>query len=101
MIEKFKKTKDKVKALLEKHPHLRDNDNRLIATVYYQESSANLLKVTALDFLHDFADGKYTSPESIRRCRQKLQEDYPELRGKLWDEKQMSGLKVKKEVSKL
>ena len=65
MIEKFKKTKDKVKSLLEKHPNLRDNDNRLIATVYYQESSANLLKVTALDFLHDFADGKYTSPESI------------------------------------
>ena len=101
MIKKLKQTKDKVKALLIKSSHLRDNDNRLIANFYYHESNKDLLKTTALDFLHDFADGKYTSPESIRRCRQKLQEDYPELRGKLWHEKQHAGNEVRKEVSNL
>jgi len=97
----LKQTKDKVKLLLEKTPHLRDDDFRLIANFYYFESPHNLLKISALDFLHDFAEGKHTSPESIRRCRQKLQEDYPELRGKLWEEKQQSGKEMRKEVVNL
>jgi hypothetical protein len=45
MIKKLKQAKDKVKALLIKSPELRDNDNRLIATYYYQESESNLLKI--------------------------------------------------------
>jgi hypothetical protein len=101
MIKKLKQAKDKVKALLVKSPHLRDDDNKLIATYYYHESQSNLLKITALDFLHEFADGKFTNPETIRRCRQKLQEEYPELRGKLWHEKQHAGNEVKKEVHSL
>ena len=101
MIKKLKQAKDKVKALLIKSPHLRDDDNKLIATYYYHESQSNLLKITALDFLHEFADGKFTNPETIRRCRQKLQEEYPELRGKLWHEKQHAGNEVKKEVVNL
>ncbi len=101
MIKKLKQAKDKVKALLIKSPHLRDDDNKLIATYYYHESQSNLLKITALDFLHEFADGKFTNPETIRRCRQRLQEECPELRGKLWHEKQHAGNEVKKEVVNL
>jgi hypothetical protein len=101
MIKKLKQAKDKVKALLVKSPHLRDDDNKLIATYYYHESQSNLLKITALDFLHEFADGKFTNPETIRRCRQRLQEECPELRGKLWHEKQHAGNEVKKEVVNL
>ena len=101
MIKKLKQAKDKVKALLIKSPELRDDDNRLIASYYYHESEYNLLKITALDFLSDFAEGKYTNPETIRRCRQKLQEQYPELRGKLWEEKQCAANEVKKEVHSL
>jgi len=101
MIKKLKQAKDKVKALLVKSPHLRDDDNKLIATYYYHESQSNLLKITALDFLHEFADGKFTNPETIRRCRQRLQEEYPDLRGKLWHEKQHAGNEVKKEVVNL
>ena len=101
MIKKLKQAKDKVKALLIKSPHLRDDDNKLIATYYYHESQSNLLKITALDFLHEFADGKFTNPETIRRCRQRLQEECPELRGKLWHKKQHAGNEVKKEVVNL
>ena len=101
MINQILKTKDKVKALLIKHPHLRADDNRLIASVYFHESEINLKNITAIDFLHDFANGKYTSPESIRRCRQKLQEDYPELRGNNYSLKQNEGKKFRKEVVKL
>jgi hypothetical protein len=101
MIKKLKQAKDKVKALLVKSPHLRDDDNKLIATYYYHESQSNLLKITALDFLHEFADGKFTNPETIRRCRQRLQEECPELRGKLWHEKQHAGNEVRKEVVNL
>jgi hypothetical protein len=101
MIKKLKQAKDKVKALLIKSPELRDNDNRLIANYYYHESDSNLLKITALDFLHQFAEGKFTNPETIRRCRQRLQEECPELRGKLWHEKQHAGGEVRKEVHSL
>lgn len=99
--KKLKQTKDKVRLLLEQSPHLRDDDNRLIANFYYHESQHNLLHISALDFLHDFAEGKLTNPESIRRCRQKLQEDCPELRGKLWHEKQHAGNEMRKEVFNL
>jgi hypothetical protein len=101
MIKKLKQAKDKVKALLIKSPELRDNDNRLIANYYYHEANSNLLKTSALDFLHEFAEGKYTNPETIRRCRQRLQEECPELRGKLWQEKQCAANEVKKEVHSL
>jgi hypothetical protein len=38
--------------------------------------------MSALDFLEMFATGKLTHSESIRRVRQKIQEDNPHLRGK-------------------
>ena len=37
--------------------------------------------MTAIDFLNEFSKGKLTSPESIRRARQKIQEDNELLRG--------------------
>jgi hypothetical protein len=65
--------------LLTKHEHLRDNDTALIANIWYREFDA---EQKTYDFLKAFADGKLTNPESIRRARQKVQEEMPELRGK-------------------
>ena len=46
------KTKDKVKFWLEKHEHLRDDDNRLCANIWNEELKTyiNLDKSTARDF---------------------------------------------------
>ena len=74
--------KGMVKALLIKKPELRDNDSALIATVWWYQSQDISDKT---EFLRRFANKKYTNPESIRRCRQKLQELNPDLRGDNWN----------------
>lgn len=78
-------TIDIVKSLLNKHPKLRDNDNKLLATVWYHKMEK--IEESVIDFLHILAEGELPSSESIRRCRQKLQELNPELRGELWSKR--------------
>ena len=75
------KQKDFIIKLLLTQPELRDDDYKLIATIWEYEAVGSDI-MTAADFLNDFGKGKYTNPESIRRCRAKLQEEMPELRGK-------------------
>jgi len=74
------KTIDKVLKQLNEDARTRDNDNLLIAKIWYNEMERSD-NITALDFLKSFSVGKFTSAESIRRCRQKLQEQYQGLRG--------------------
>lgn len=79
MIEKIKAIKPRVKQLLENYPYLRESDNKLIASIWNSEIRQR--GIGATEFFRQFGNGRFTSPESIRRCRQKLQQDNPELRG--------------------
>jgi len=88
-----------VKNLLTNHPHLRDNDNKLLANVWYQ--SIIPLEEAWLDFLALIASGDLPSSESIRRCRQKLQELNSELRGELWDKRHQMQTQVKEELKEM
>ena len=90
------KTKDKVLKLLKEHPHLRDDDNKLIANIWFGEIKGQNL--TAQSFLEKFANGKLTNPESIRRMRQKLQEEFVNLRGNNWNERHKHQVKVKQQL---
>jgi hypothetical protein len=79
----IKKSKDRVEDAITNHPHLRDDDNKLIANIWYselKEMKFNTLKNT-MEFLKILSEGKLSNPESIRRCRAKLQEQHPHLRG--------------------
>jgi len=70
--------------LLSKHNHLRDDDYALIATVWrleFDNISYENNAYSAYDFLDLIEKGAFTNSESIRRCRAKLQEQYPALRG--------------------
>ena len=64
---------DKVKSLLQDYPDLRDSDKRLIW-------------VFIKGYPFDFSPMSYeqfngaTEPETITRCRRKIQERFPELR---------------------
>jgi len=81
---KIKNIKEVVKNLLTNKPHLKEDDRKLIATIWYKELQSCGLdpyKCSAINFLDLFVAKKITHPESIRRCRAKLQELYPELRG--------------------
>lgn len=90
----------KVKNLLEKHPHLRDNDLPLIASIYYKEAGGKvaLEQMSGMDFLTFFAEGKFTHSESIRRIRAKLQEEFPHLRGKNYSTRKKKGEDFAKEI---
>ena len=49
------KTKDTIRKILLEKPHLRDNDNKLIASFWYRELNSKNIdaeEITALNFLH-------------------------------------------------
>tara|TARA_R100000808_G_C2148051_1_gene156124 strand:+ start:1784 stop:2188 length:405 start_codon:yes stop_codon:yes gene_type:complete len=96
-----KKVGDRVKDLLENYPHLRDNDNKLVATIWKEDiihAGFKAKSITALHFLHIFADGNLTSSSAIRRVRRKLQEELPELRGKIYNKRHKLEGEVRQEI---
>ena len=92
-------TQTLVKKLLTNHKGLRDNDNKLLASIWYLK--ANKIEEGALSFLNQISQGNLPSSESIRRCRQKLQELNPELRGKLWNKRHGLQEKIKQELREM
>ena len=78
----IKKNKDIIFNLLTKYKSYRDNDNKLIAHIWANEMNWNPNdEKSAMEFLHEFSRGEYSNPESIRRSRQKIQEENISLRG--------------------
>lgn len=98
-----KKLRQLIEAILAKYPHCRDDDNRLIANIWQQEflslhGTEGYNSKTCHEVLSEFAKGKLSSPESIRRTRQKIQEMQPLLRGQKYRERQRHQGKVKQEI---
>jgi hypothetical protein len=75
--------KEKVQKLLTEYPHLRDDDNKLIANIWISEmgGSSYCKTITAFDAMSIIASSQLTSTESITRCRRKIQEHNVSLRG--------------------
>ena len=93
---------DGVEKFLTKYPLLRDNDDRLMANIWadYIGRQENMDgPETWKDIIHLLAKGKLPSYESISRCRRKIQQINPELRGKKWTERQRRAKKIRKEKS--
>jgi hypothetical protein len=94
---------DTITTLLVKYPHLRDNDEKLMATVWWRyidnEFATNIDDMTGMDFLKLLSDGTLPSYESISRCRRKVQENDESLRGRLWDKRHKAEKKVIKELN--
>ena len=101
--QNLKDVKSKVEHLLVSNPSTRDSDNLLAATYYFYEEGGkeSLQKKTAYDFLKKMSSGELTSFESIRRTRQKLQEQNPSLRGNSYKERQESAQEVRKNIKNL
>lgn len=92
----------KVESLLQSKPHLKDNDNLLLANIWaseVEEMGIDPAKVSV--FLALYGLGYLSNAESIRRCRQKLQQENPELRGNNYKGRQISYDKVKDELKNL
>lgn len=102
MIPQLLKIKETVISLLEKYPHLRDDDNKLMATIWKSEIGKELFDgLSAQGFLIYFAEGRLSNSEGIRRARQKAQEDRPELRGLNYNKRQRKGTETKQIIKHL
>lgn len=85
-----------VKKVLNEHPETRDSDSKLICWVY-SITNPEVLKLSFSKVMWNSRFYNLPSSETIRRTRQKLQHDYPELRGKLYEkrmEKQSEYIKL-------
>lgn len=79
---------DRVYKLLKDHQELRDDDKKLTWSVWALEGLAwNMMTKEA--YL------KATSAESITRARRKVQEEYPLLRGKTYQDRQILAVKTR------
>lgn len=75
--------KARVLKMLQEWPHYRDNDHKIIASIWLEDCRRlGIRDETVFTFLETYASGKLTNAESIRRIRQKLQEHLPEVQGK-------------------
>ena len=96
------KVKETVENLLRKREHLRDDDNKLIASYWWLElksKNIDINELSALEFLEMYSKCSLTNAESIRRIRQKLQEEKEFLRGhKYYERKGKIQDKWKKEL---
>ncbi len=72
--------------LLTKYSHLRDDDYKLIATVWKMEVD-DIHSMSAMDLLILMASGGLSNPESIRRSRAKIQQEVESLRGEKYIER--------------
>ena len=86
-----------VTKLLTKYPSLRDNDDKLTANIWCNRID-DLDNETATNVLIMLADRKLPSYESVSRCRRKIQETNPHLRGKKWIQRQSRARKIRKEI---
>lgn len=94
----MKLIKDTIIQLLKVDEMYRENDNKLIARIWYNQLlNSGLKDASAVDLLSLLAEGKLTSPESIRRSRQKTQEELIELRGKNYKARQKESGRFKEE----
>lgn len=76
-------------------PHLRDDDMKLICTIWWEDYKDDQGE-EVYNFLKKLCSGKMHLPESIRRTRQKLQEERSYLRGDNYGKRQKKAGEIKK-----
>ena len=90
---------DEVEIFLTKHPLLRDDDERLMANIWAKYiGKRDLNEMNAEDLLSSLAQGLLPSYESISRCRRKLQEECPNIRGEKWNERHKRADNIRREI---
>jgi len=79
---KLTKIAETVKSILIQHPETRDNDRLLTLKVWaIEEASLRDDSYSFKTFARRFLNNQFSDTESIRRSRQKLQEENTNLRG--------------------
>jgi len=87
-----------VSVILLNKPKARDCDYVLYAFVLLAYN-VNLNTLSTRDFLKGLHTKEYPSFEGVGRCRRKLQEKHPELRGNKWNIRHTEQDVVKSEIN--
>ena len=101
MVTVSKKMKERVYQLLRNVPETRDNDGYLLALIMNEDllvAGHEPKKMSAQDLFILMKSGKVTSPESVRRMRQKLQEEYESLRGNSYKNRKLKAQTIKNQL---
>ena len=98
-MEKLFSVIDEVEKFLTEYPVLRDDDEKLMANTWGMYiGETDLDNMSGRDVLSALSEGKLPSYESISRCRRKLQEQHPNLRGEKWHERHKRAELIKKKM---
>lgn len=89
---------DKVKRILTNMPHCRDCDPYLIYEVWSKEMKVDINEISLLDTLSMWKNKKISHPSAIMRARRKVQEQSPETRGKVWEQRHEQQREVRKDL---
>ena len=101
-MKKISSVYKQVTFFLAKYPPLRDNDERLMANIWWKFlGEYEVDNMSARDILKRLAKGDLPSYESISRCRRKIQETTPMLRGATWELRHKRQKSVKNELKQL
>jgi hypothetical protein len=102
MLQKIKNIQDVVKDALIRYPKYRDDDNKLVAYIWWKHLKNNNIPedIIAMDFLQLYAKNELPQADAITRARRKVQEENPELRGELYNERHQLKEEVKNNINK-
>ena len=95
MKAKVKIITDLVRRYLIKNPRLRDDDTRLICSIWWTElKQIGIDPENSLPMMEALIAGQLSHPESIMRSRRKLQEEEKHLRGSNYKERHKNSERV-------
>ncbi|QDP64291.1 MAG: hypothetical protein Unbinned4139contig1000_4 [Prokaryotic dsDNA virus sp.] len=100
MIEKIKNKEFIVREILTKYPKARDNDSLLLAHVWVYQcgGKSQCENISMWEFVLDFVKKNFAEVSGITRCRRKIQEKEPELRGELYEKRHRMKESIKEEI---
>ena len=89
MITKIRSISSVVREILTEYPETRNSDRLLILKVWAAQNPYLRNKTHSfVEFSKGFIGNEYADTESIRRSRQKIQQESPELKGTMNNQKQ-------------
>jgi len=101
----MKQNLELVENLLENNPELRDSDQRLVANIWWLTLNTTLrhkfqgYELDSFNILLElYSNGDLPNEQSIRRLRRKLQEEKPELRGKVYELRHKKESEVREDI---
>jgi hypothetical protein len=102
LFKNAKTVKRRVERILRADERTRERDALLISTYwFYEMPKESRMKLSASEFLELHSKNEFTSSETIRRVRQKLQEEFPELRGNNFKTRKALAVLSKEELKNL